>query len=264
MGNRAVTASIVLQFSTENAVGSWAIREFEHGWASHVDTVLPDNRLLGARHLGGVQIREADYARFSRVQRLELPTTEAIAAVYSAFLTSQLGKPYDLTAVVSFAVGRTWRELDSWFCSELVAAGLEASGLVPSLDAPASRVTPEMLLFLCSALTRTIPMSDDRQLNAIERRVRAIQRRSARMETVQMTMKDDVAALKTSVTALITAYQTASAGVTAAVAAQVAVEEAGDDVDIQALNTAVTAALAPVAPAVAAAQAAVAKPVSAT
>lgn len=144
-------SAITLQFATEASLGSWAIRVYSRGRASHVDTVMPDGRLLGARYRGGVAIREPDYARFSWSKRIELPATDSVASAYAAFLEAQLGKPYDLDAIAAFTLDRDWRRPDTWFCSEIVCAGLEASGFVPKLATPANRVTPEMLLFLCSA-----------------------------------------------------------------------------------------------------------------
>ena len=61
--------AITLQFETTSDPGSWAIRTFQRGWCSHVDTVMDDGRLLGARLDHGVQIRPPNYEKFSRVER---------------------------------------------------------------------------------------------------------------------------------------------------------------------------------------------------
>ena len=49
--------AITLQFVTCSDPGSWAIRTFQRGWCSHVDSVMDDGRLLGAR-LGESTTRE--------------------------------------------------------------------------------------------------------------------------------------------------------------------------------------------------------------
>jgi hypothetical protein len=49
--------AITLQFVTSRDPESWAIRTFQRGWCSHVDSVMDDGRLLGARSDGGVLIR---------------------------------------------------------------------------------------------------------------------------------------------------------------------------------------------------------------
>ena len=60
---------ISLQFSALNDIASEAIKLFERSWCSHVDAILPDGTLLGARAdiygnvPAGVQIRPPGYAR---------------------------------------------------------------------------------------------------------------------------------------------------------------------------------------------------------
>jgi hypothetical protein len=39
------------------------------GWCSHVDSVMDDDRLLGARLDGGLQIRSPNYEKWSRRAR---------------------------------------------------------------------------------------------------------------------------------------------------------------------------------------------------
>ena len=58
--------AITLQFVTSRDPESWAIRTFQRGWCSHVDSVMDDGRLLGARSDGGVQIRPPNYEKFAR------------------------------------------------------------------------------------------------------------------------------------------------------------------------------------------------------
>lgn len=42
-----------------------------------------------------------------------------------AYAVSQLGKPYDWTALVGLGLHRDWQEDDSWFCSEYFAACMQ-------------------------------------------------------------------------------------------------------------------------------------------
>lgn len=149
---------IVLQFVGNNSVGSSLIEWFDHGQFSHVDTVMPDGSLLGARDdviqgiPSGVQIRPADYVNGEKLCRVALPCTQGEQDAYYTFVQAQLGKPYDQTAIAAFVTGRDWTSQDSWFCSELCAAGLEASGIVPNLYAPVNKIAPDDLLLVCSAL----------------------------------------------------------------------------------------------------------------
>lgn len=152
--------AIVLQFASNTSFGSRMIEWFDHGKYSHVDTVLPDGTLLGARDdvIGtvpaGVQIRPAEYVHGSTLLRVTLPAPDAIVNAYYAFARSQLGKPYDRTAICAFVVGRNWQEDDSWFCSELCASGLEKSGYLHMLSAPVNKIAPDDLLLVLSALVQ--------------------------------------------------------------------------------------------------------------
>ena len=146
-----------MQFVEMDDLGSKAIQIFERGWPSHVDSVLPDGSLLGARSdvvMGvpaGVQIRPPGYEAWSRFERIELNVAEDVSSRYYAFLQGELGKPYDKTAIAAFPLRRDWRETGSWFCSELACAALEASGFFPKpLGEDANHITPRDLLLIVS------------------------------------------------------------------------------------------------------------------
>jgi hypothetical protein len=124
---------------------------------SHVDTVLPDGQLYGARSdkVGGqppgVYGRDPSYVSGLTVLRILLSMPPAMEAKYFDFILSQRAKPYDKSAIWGFGLGRDWREDDSWFCSELVGAGLEACdyfGHPISLEA--NKITPADLLLALS------------------------------------------------------------------------------------------------------------------
>lgn len=139
---------IKLQFALENDASAKAIQVFQRGWPSHVDAVLPDGSLLGARLAGGVQIRQPGYAPFTRTQ---LVTLDAAADRFHGWLHQQIGKPYDSLAIAAFAVERDWRRPDSYFCSELIACGLEVGGFFPRpLSNTANEITPRDLLLIVS------------------------------------------------------------------------------------------------------------------
>lgn len=153
-------AKISLQFSSINDIGSALIRAFDHGAFSHVDAIAPGGSLLGARNdaLGGmpagVQLRGPGYAAFSATKRVDLETTPECAMWFYDFLNKQIGKPYDETAILAFAVDRDWREPDSYFCSELIALALEAAKYFSfPLCAPANKLTPADLLLVLSAVS---------------------------------------------------------------------------------------------------------------
>lgn len=144
---------IRLQFSTEDGASSELIRLYSHGWCSHVDIVLPDQSLLGARSDGGVQVRQPGYAAFTRSEVINLPASDEVTDETLSFARAQVGKAYDFTAIEAFVVGRDWREADSWFCSELVAAALEKGGyFVHPLATATEKITPADLYLICSIM----------------------------------------------------------------------------------------------------------------
>ena len=129
---------------------------------SHVDTVLPDGRLLGARsdEVGGapagVQIRDPGYVGSNRsCASTWRPATSRRKSSYD-FARSQIGKPYDEQAILAFVAGRNWQDPEAWFCSELVAAGLEYASIVLPLAAPTAKITPADLILILSAI---VPVS---------------------------------------------------------------------------------------------------------
>lgn len=155
---------INLQFVQGTDAGAHLIEWFGGGPAfSHVDIVLPDGQLLGARsdevggRPAGVQARDSTYVGENKTIRVSIagstPQHEALAL---EFAKSQIGAPYDSEAIAAFVVGRDWREPNTWFCSELAARVLELAGCVKTLAAPANKVTPAALLLVVSALTDVV------------------------------------------------------------------------------------------------------------
>ena len=149
---------ILLQFVCEKAISSQVIAWFSAGHFSHVDALLEDGTLLGARsdRVGGqppgVQIRPPNYINFSRRVVMAIPATDAQNTNFHAFLRRQLGKPYDSEAIWAFLFNRDWRETDSWICSELQAAGLEHAAITPRLYLAANKITPVSLALAASAI----------------------------------------------------------------------------------------------------------------
>ena len=127
------------------------------------------------RHLGSVAIRTWMRSRFSHCAVLDPMTNTVIEAVYGgvrerplldliqeascwesveismrnptqflAVLRGQIGKPYDWKGVLGFWFRRNWRDDKAFFCSELIAWGLEVCGQ-PAFRREAYRISPEQL-----------------------------------------------------------------------------------------------------------------------
>lgn len=149
---------IKIRFVTTDSAVSIGIRYFEYGfWASHVEAKMPDGTLLGAHASGGVLARPADYDKgvFTRELYVQLPVDQEVADKFHAFMRAEIGKPYDRLAIAAFLARRDWKSKDSWFCSELIAAALCASGFFPDhLATDLNHVTPrDVLLMLSSRLS---------------------------------------------------------------------------------------------------------------
>jgi uncharacterized protein YycO len=125
---------------------------------SHVDILLPNGNLLGARddsvggQLSGVWIRRPNYVTWIRRVVIEIPCSDAQAATAYAFANAQVGKPYDTTAILAFIAGRNWREPDSWFCSELFMASVETAGICDQLYSPVNKIMPTPAALVATAL----------------------------------------------------------------------------------------------------------------
>lgn len=126
---------------------SWAIRACTWSEWSHVaivdgDSVIESIALHGVVE-SGLHDRQHQDPRWKMV---EIPCAHPGAVIAAA--RSQLGKPYDYTAIVGLGLHRVWKDADSWFCSELVAWAFAQAGL-PLFRAEAlQRVTPQHLWML--------------------------------------------------------------------------------------------------------------------
>lgn len=150
--------TIKLQFVCEAALSSRAIAWFSSGHMSHVDYMLDDGTLLGARDdaVGGkppgVQIRPQGYAKWIRREVMTVSCTTNEKKVYQDFLLNEIGKPYDSEAIWAFFFNRNWREKDSWICSELQAAAGEKSGILQPLYLTANKIVPVSCALAFSAV----------------------------------------------------------------------------------------------------------------
>lgn len=124
---------------------SGAIRFSTRSWASHVEFVDCETAAtLGARW-DGVKERPYFIDHYSRIERF------VVANVGYAYewAQTQIGKPYDYSAITGIAFDRNWHEEDRWFCSELVAEAFIRIGYPILSTRPSNmlwRITPRDLL----------------------------------------------------------------------------------------------------------------------
>ena len=91
--------SITLQFVREPGIASSAIAWFTEGHYSHVDALNDAGWCLGARLHGGVLWREPGYAYFVRRTLVRFTATPHQQRAFWTFLDSQVGLPYDSSAI---------------------------------------------------------------------------------------------------------------------------------------------------------------------
>ena len=142
---------IPLHFATSNMPGDVAVRFAQYGYiATHVDVCLPGDRFIGAIPTRGVNI----YSHYPVVWErfLDLPCSDQQLADFMAWMTSQVGKPYAMIDLLgNFLAERDWRESSAWFCSELVAAGLERVGWFKALAVGVQKLSVRDLALCISA-----------------------------------------------------------------------------------------------------------------
>lgn len=131
-----------IRFSAGSDPISWAIQARTGCQWSHSDFLLPSGQLLGALPGGGVQMRSAIRGEV-RSAIYEVPIKNGFE-----FFLSQIGKPYDYTAVCGLALPfpRNWNWDESkWFCSEGIAASLLRQNF-PIVNPEIWGITPRYLL----------------------------------------------------------------------------------------------------------------------
>lgn len=153
-----------IQFSTSTAFTSGIIRRLTHSPFSHVDFIVPEG-LLGVsgvdpsiNDVGGVLVRPFNcWPYLTKPKVARLGCSDEIAVKVIAVAMTQLGKPFDNTAMWGMLEDqateklRNWRDPTQWFCSEFVAWAMETGGLFPySLAVMKNRVSPADVLLLAN------------------------------------------------------------------------------------------------------------------
>lgn len=163
---------ITLRFSTiVNDPVCFLIRQATWSEYSHVDVVMPDGRLLGA-HTDGVKLLLPTYQPVAKVCYLGFDyLTEQQEADCLKFYRDQVGKPYDYGAVLGVLAHHDWRNMSSWFCSELAFAGPAFAGRPLLNEAHVNRITPGKLLLspYLKPVSATIP--EERLANQARRHI---------------------------------------------------------------------------------------------
>lgn len=132
---------ITLEFTKSKSLTSRLIQNWTWCPYVHVQFVIADGKYRLAAFPGvGVDIQKPNPD--DQVLRLDVDAPERVIR----YALTQLGKPYDWSAIAGIVAHRDWRDRGSWICSELVAWSFEKAG-VPLLRADhLNRVTPRDIL----------------------------------------------------------------------------------------------------------------------
>lgn len=126
---------------------SWCIRAASWSKWSHV-AIIDGDSVIEAVAMKGV-VRTPISERLGHDPRWAisaLPCGNPGGIIKAA--ASQIGKPYDYTAVLGLGLHRVWKDDDSWFCSELVAWSFDVAGSPLFRPESLRRVTPQELWML--------------------------------------------------------------------------------------------------------------------
>ena len=148
---------IILQFVGGNDLASEAIEWFGKGHFSHVDLVMPDQRLLGARsdNIGGqpagIWPRPPNYEPWAHVSRVTISCTDEQQDAFWKFANSKIGVEYNAAGIIGFITGTNITNPQDLFCSQFGAESVSASGLFPHpLGLPANKIDPVTLFGILS------------------------------------------------------------------------------------------------------------------
>jgi uncharacterized protein YycO len=132
-----------LLFCTNDLPAAVAIRVFTWSDWSHVAII--DGDFLVEAVWPTVRVSSLSSAKrfYSRYCVADMPTKDDRAVIEAA--RSQIGKPYDVSALFGFLARREWQKTDKWFCSELVAWSFAQGGAPLFRPGTFSRVTPQHL-----------------------------------------------------------------------------------------------------------------------
>lgn len=123
-----MTQPIRIRLIRDNTLFSRLICWYTQSKWSHVEFVT-DTGYLGVLPTGGVKIRTFDYAKVTAEEFREIEVEDGLASTFWKWAHSQIGKPYDWTAIFGLVLHRNWRSQNHWFCSELVTRGYEIAGV---------------------------------------------------------------------------------------------------------------------------------------
>lgn len=134
---------IVIRFVHGIGLTDWAIQKYTWSYWNHVELWTPAG-YLGAQPDGGVKVRPYNYLGTSVTEAFRCIDIGDKEPAFWQWAHAQIGKPYDWTAIFGLVARRDWKEDDSWYCSEYIAADFAQVGvpIVHPFDNQSYKITP--------------------------------------------------------------------------------------------------------------------------
>jgi len=142
---------IIIQLSAKNNIVSRLTRWVTRGEFAHVDLILPASPLIlvGAHVFGGIQKQVFNQKDFTKIKRYEVEVPDRVID----WVNKQIGKKYDIMAIVGFIFKLPALENTSSICSEFVIDALEQSRCFKQEIAfPSSKISPRDLHLILQIL----------------------------------------------------------------------------------------------------------------
>lgn len=136
-----------------------AISFVSRGVVCHVEFLFDDvqigntiyhNVCIGAHADGGVRVRTID--KYDVDYRFKAECTDEQYAKLLAFITAQIGKPYDFLDIFGIMASRNWHDDSRWICSEFWVVGMETAELIHKIESDVALFTPQDSLLVSSAM----------------------------------------------------------------------------------------------------------------
>lgn len=130
---------IYLRFTNMKSWDSYIIRWCTGTWTSHVEFVIDNKRIISSELPLGVILKSPEVV--NREEFFKVNVTEEQHKIILDTAMEQVGKKYDILALIGILFRRNWQKTDKWFCSELIAYCFMKSGK-PLLNYIPNWVTP--------------------------------------------------------------------------------------------------------------------------
>ena len=135
-------------FCRSGGLLSWAIRTLTWSRWGHVAILAPDNETV--YEAVWPRVHKTTLAELKKhekvIQAVDMHLARPEAAI--AWLETQIGKPYDWVALLSFIVRHDWASPRKWFCSELASMAWDKGGTPLFRRSAVYRISPGMLWLL--------------------------------------------------------------------------------------------------------------------